>query len=117
MIYPQPDENDARPSWDEDEADWLIGKHIVVGITRLASDGRTVKAQSQYRGKIISADEADGFKIECEGALAGEIMTLPPDLRAFRFVDAGEDKLRSTGEGAEKPEIIANYTIIEPSRS
>jgi hypothetical protein len=106
MIYPQPDDSDERPSWDQDKADWLIGKHVVIGITRLASDGRTVKAQSQYHGKIISADEIDGFKIECEGAWAGKTMTLPPDLRAFRFSNLGEN-----------PEIISNWTFVEPSKS
>jgi hypothetical protein len=114
MISPQPDESDGRPSWDQDEADWLIGKHVVVGITRLASDGRTAKAQSQYRGKIISADEVNGFKIECEGSFAGKIMTFPADLRAFRYVDGGELK-RPISEVVENPDIISNWTIVEPS--
>ncbi|MFZ1078144.1 MAG: hypothetical protein WAN31_00475 [Methylovirgula sp.] len=113
MTSPRPEESETRP-WDQDKANWLIGKHVVVGITRLASDGRTVKAQSRYRGKVISADRVDGFEIECEGAWAGRIMTLPPDLGAFRLVDADENKLRSTGEAVKDPEIIANWTIVEP---
>ncbi len=98
--------NDARPAWNPVKADKLIGKHVLIGITRLASDGVTVKAQSQYRGKIVAADEVDGFKIECEGAFAGKIMTLPADLRAFRIVDSGE-----------RPEIVSNWTIVEPAES
>jgi hypothetical protein len=117
MTWPEPDDGDGRPSWDQDEADWLIGKHIVVGITRLASDGRTVKAQSQYQGKIIDADGVEGFKVECEGAFAGRIMTLPADLRAFRLVDADGNRLQSLSEAAEDCSVIANWTIIEPSRS
>jgi hypothetical protein len=117
MISPEPDDRDEASSWDQDEADWLIGKQVVVGITRLASDGVTVKAQSQYHGKIISADEVDGFKVDCGGKLAGRTMTLPPDLSAFRIVNRGERKLQSTGEIADEPEIISNWTIVEPSTS
>jgi hypothetical protein len=115
MISPEPEENNERPLWDRDEADWLVGKEVVVGITRLAADGVTVKAQSQYRGKIVSADEVDGFKLECEGNLAGRIMTLPPDLRAFRIVKPSEPK--ATGASGGDPEIISNWTIVEPSES
>ncbi|MGB7699256.1 MAG: hypothetical protein WBL57_08070 [Methylovirgula sp.] len=39
---------------------------------------------------------------------------MPPDLGAFRLVDADENKLRSTGEAVKDPEIIANWTIVEP---
>ena len=117
MISPEPDDRDEGSSWDQDEAEWLIGKQVVVGITRLASDGVTVKAQSQYHGKIVSADEVDGFKVECEGKLAGRIMTLPPDLSAFRIVNSGEHKPQSTGEAADESEIVSNWTIVESSKS
>jgi hypothetical protein len=117
MISPEPEERGEGSSWDQDEPDWLVGKQVVVGITRLASDGVRVKAQSQYHGKIVSADEVDGFKVECEGKLAGRTMTLPPNLSAFRIAKAGEQKLQSGGEIADEPEIISNWTIVEPSKS
>ena len=117
MISPEPDDRDDGSSWDQDEADWLVGKQVVVGITRLASDGVTVKAQSQYRGKIVSADEVDGFKIECGGKLAGKIMTLPPDLSSFRIVEPDEQKRQSSSKAADEPEIVSNWTIVEPSKS
>lgn len=113
MISLRSDEKDGPPSWDPEEAAWLIGKHVLIGITRLASDGRTVRAQSQYRGKIISADEIEGFKVACEGPLAGKIMTLPADLRAFRYVDA-ETGNRPINEIIKDPDIIANWVIVDP---
>jgi hypothetical protein len=117
MTSPRSEESDARSPWDQDEADWLIGKQVVVGITRLAADGKTVKAQSQYHGKIVAADEADGFEIECEGAWAGRRMILPSDLSAFRFLDDGENAPWPRCKGVENLEIVSNWTFVEPSNS
>ena len=29
----------GKPEWDDDDADFLIGKYVLVGITRVAADG------------------------------------------------------------------------------
>jgi hypothetical protein len=114
---PASDESDGPPSWDQDEADWLIGKCVLVGVTYLASDGVTVSSQGQYHGKIVSADQEKGFAIECEGAWAGRTMGLPPVLSAFRPADPGEYKLRSTGEVVKDPDLLATWSIVEASKS
>jgi hypothetical protein len=114
---PASDEPDGPPPWDQDEADWLIGKHVLVGVTYLASDGVTVSSQGQYHGRIVSADQSKGFAIECEGAWAGKTMGLPPMLSAFRLADPGKYKLRSTGEVVEDPDVLATWSIVEPSKS
>jgi hypothetical protein len=108
----------AEPEdWDQDEADWLVGQYALVGITWVAADGETVKTQGQYHGRIVAADKSDGFKIECEGACAGQTMSLPPDTNVFSPADPGEYKLRSTGEVVKDPDVLASWTIIEPVRS
>lgn len=112
----EPSAEDGPLSWDQQKADSLIGKYAPVGITRLAPDGKTVKSQTQYHGRIIAADRANGFKIECEGALAGKIMGLPPDLRPFKPAASGEYKLRSTGEIVNDPDVLASWSIVEPSK-
>jgi hypothetical protein len=114
---PPEQENDGPQAWDQGEADWLIGKYALVGVTWLAADGETVKTQGQYHGRITTADKQNGIKVESEGVHAGQTMGLPPDLRAFSPADPGEYKLRSTGEIVKDPDVLASWTITEPLKS
>ena len=107
---------DGPPIWDQDEADWLVGKYTLVGVTYLAPDGETVTSQAQYHGKIVSADSKSGFKIECEGEWAGKTLGLPPLLGAFQLASPGEYKLRSTGETVKDPEVLATWSITAAPR-
>ncbi len=70
----------------------------------LEPDGKTVKAQGQYHGRIVAADKDKGFKIECEGVWAGKTMGLPPHLQSFRPANPGKYELRSTGEVVNDPD-------------
>jgi hypothetical protein len=106
--------DDAPPEWNQDKADWLIGKTVLVGITCVASDGATVTSQSQYYGKIIAAERNKGISIACEGQWSGQTELLPPDLRAFEPANPGEYRLRSTGEVVKDPDILSTWTVNEP---
>lgn len=107
-----PDEPaDGPPEWNQDDADWLIGKYVLVGMTYLEADGETVTSQVQCHGRIVSADRENGFKIECEGKGAGRTMGLPPTLGAFHVADKGEYSLRSTGEIVKDPDMLATWSI------
>jgi hypothetical protein len=108
---------DDRPKWDREEAEGFVGLLVLVGITCLAADGERVISQVQYFGRIVSVDATKGLEIACEGKLAGEIKTLPPDLRAFHHAKPGQYRLRSTGETIENPDLTATWSITEPSRS
>ena len=99
------------------EADWLVGKTILAGITFLPADGETVKSQGQYHGKIVRADRKSGIAIECEGVWSGKTMTLPPVISAFRPADPGEYRLRSTGEVIKDPDVLTTWSITEPMKS
>jgi hypothetical protein len=108
---------DGPPQWDQSEADWLIGKIALVGITRLASDGATIRSQGQYHGKIVRADRSAGIVIECEGVWSGKTMTLPPMTGVFHPANSGEYRLRSTGEIIKDPDVLATWSITEPVKS
>ena len=108
---PPVDPPEGPPPWDQDEADWLVGKYALVGVTYLEADGQTVTSKGQYHGRIVSADKENGFKIECEGTWAGRTMDLPPDLSAFRVADSRDYRLRSTGETVKDPDVLATWTI------
>ncbi len=114
---PSFDEAKGPPKWDQSEADWLIGKVAIVGVTNLASDGTTVKSQAQYHGKIVRADCNAGIVIECEGVWSGKTMTLPPMTGAFHPADSGEYRLRSTGEIIKDPDVLTTRSITEPVKS
>jgi hypothetical protein len=114
---PSADEPDGPPKWDQDDADWLVGKYALVGLTYLAADGETVTGQEQYHGRIVAADRDNGLKIECEGAWAGKTLGLPPVPSSFQLANPGEYRLRATGETVKDPDVLATWSITEASRS
>ena len=79
----QLDPEDEPSVWNQDDADWLVGKYALIGITHVAADGETVTGQDQYHGRIESADSEKGIEMVCEGRWSGQKMMLPPDLAAF----------------------------------
>ena len=93
---------------------WLIGKVALVGMTKLASDGKTVIAQQQFHGVIEACDAATGIRIACKGVGDIENIMLPPTTKPFLDAKAGEYRLRSTGEIIRNPDVTASWTITEP---
>src|SRR5262249_50129823 len=114
---PHIEEIPGTRKWDQDEAEWMVGKYVLVGLTYLASDKKAVTSQQQYHGRITKAEQGAGFTIECEGVSAGKTMVLPPDLRAFRLASRGEYRLRSTGEVVRDPDILTTWSITQPLKS
>jgi hypothetical protein len=114
---PQVEETSGKPKWDQDEAEWLLGKSIVIGFTYLASDEKTVTSQHQFHGRITKAHSSVGLTIECEGVSAGKTIVLPPDLSAFRLASKGEYRLRSTGEVITDPDMLTTWTVVQRPKS
>ncbi len=100
--------------WNQDDADWLVGKYALIGITHMAADGETVTGQDQYHGRIESADQAKGIEMTCEGRWAGQKMTLPPDLAAFHRAEPGEYKLKASSDVVNDPDVLATWSIVAP---
>jgi hypothetical protein len=108
---------DDPPVWDQDEADRLVGRYVLVGITSLKADGETVISQAQYHGRIVSADRRIGFKVECEGKWKGHSTGLPPHISVFQSAKPGKYTFRETGEIVEDPDLLATWTVIERATS
>jgi|TARA_B100000614_G_C14540193_1_gene489982 hypothetical protein len=104
-------------SWDEARAAWLMGKYVLVGITYFAADGETVEHRQEFHGRVVEVDRENGLSIECAGALAGEVMHLPPDTSAFVSAQRADYKLRSTGETVTNPDALATWSVYPPSGS
>jgi hypothetical protein len=88
----------------------LVGKYVLVGITRLAADGSLLE-KTECHGTIASVDSDDGIKVELSD---GEVLTLPPSPEEFRDARPGIYRLRSTGEEVVDPDLTTVWTIQEP---
>ncbi len=112
---PRPEPGDDLTVWNEDDANWLVGKYALVGITHVAADGHTVRGQDQYHGRIESADQEKGIEMACEGEWAGQKIVLPPDLAAFCRAEPGAYRLKSSSEVVIDPDVLASWSIVEPA--
>jgi hypothetical protein len=101
-----------RPPWDQDAANRLLDKSILVGLTYERPDGELI-ARVQLHGTINRVDARHGIGIERAGT--GELFWLPPDLRSFDQAPPGEYRLRSGGEVVTDPDLLSSWTIREPS--
>jgi hypothetical protein len=111
-----PDGNEP-PAWDQEDADGLIGQQVIVGVTNVAADGKTVTSQVQCWGRIVSA-KPDGITLVCEGKQwMGQTMRLPPHLPAFHAAKPGIYRLRSTGETVENPDLTTTWTLFDRPKS
>ncbi len=85
--------------WEE-----LIGKYVLVGITR--KDMRDADlGQEQIHGRVVASDPNGGLSLRLEGTRTGDIYSLPPDLRSFKPAPPGDYRLRSTGEVVQNPTL------------
>jgi hypothetical protein len=113
----RPEPGDDPAVWNEDDANWLVGKYVLVGITHVAADGHTVTGHDQYHGRIESADQEKGIEMACEGEWAGQKIMLPPDLAAFFRAEPGEYRLKSSSDVVIDPDVLASWSIVEPAEA
>jgi hypothetical protein len=104
-----------RPPWDEAVAKELVGRYLLIGITRLDAAGTQIQ-QVQIHGYVQSYDKMSGIKVHLEGKRKGETYMLPPDTQAFQRAKPGKYTLRSTGEIVVDPDFTTSWTIQEPAR-
>lgn len=104
--------DDGTPSFDQTLAASLIGKHVLVGMTRQDVNGNML-TREQFHGEVAVADSEKGFCLELPGTRVGEMKWLPPYTRAFLNAKPGEYRLRSTGEVVINPDFTATWTVTE----
>ena len=105
------------PQWDQEKADRLVGKYVLIGITWLAADRQTVEAQGEYHGRVTAVDPEKGITVACEGSAAGQTMDLPPVPSAFQEARPGNYRLQSTDEVVENPDFTSAWTFAAPTQS
>ena len=106
--------NEESP-WDEELAQGLLGRLVLVGLTFLSHTGE-LKEQKQFFGKVLRASKSEGILLGLAGRRAGEEFNLPPDTSAFKEARLGEYRLRTTGEVVTDPDFTVTYTITEAAK-
>ena len=111
MPHP-PNFDDGRPSFDYEFAQKLIGKRVLIGVTRQDRRGQHI-SHDQFHGVVVAADAVRGIEIELAGARSGEKKWLPPATEPFEAAAKGQYRLRSTGEVVVDPDFTAQWTLTQ----
>ena len=104
------DDLPPREFFDDEFAERLIGKTLLVGITHEDHNGRYLR-RSQFYGRIIAADRRLGV---CVRSDAGEEMWFPPDTRGIKPAQPGVYRNRATGEVVADPDYTATWVFNSP---
>jgi hypothetical protein len=104
------DNVDDRAVWDDDLAQRLLGKVMLVGLTYIGVDGAVVE-QQQFFGQAVSVDRRKGILVALSGGRSGEHFNLPPDTRAIDTAAPGEYRRRATGDVVVNPDYTAVFSI------
>jgi hypothetical protein len=87
----------------------LIGKTIIIGITRLDANDELIE-QIQING-VFSQATSKGIMIRLS---TGDDYKLPPDYGSIKKALSGEYRFRTTGETVMDPDYMTTWTIHEP---
>ncbi len=106
--------SNGAPAWDKERALALVGKSVVVGVTTVGPDKKTVVSQEQFHGMILTAVEGRGIEVVClSGAKEGETVMLPPTTTPYLDAKPGDYRLRSTGDVVTNPDLTVMWTVYQ----
>ena len=103
--------DDGNPELNQDRANAMLGKTVLVGITWDAHSPQKPPTQSQVAGTIEHIDST-GIRLRLRD---GSAYDLPPDIRFFENALPGEYRLRSTGEAISDPDFTCTWWAVYPS--
>jgi hypothetical protein len=91
----------------------LVGRSVIIVVTRRSRDGRLVR-QEQYQARIVRASRIEGVVL-C--APSGDELKLPADLRGFYAASPGKYRFRGPGEAVNDPDLTMIWTYRSPTGS
>lgn len=100
--------NAMLPPLDDAKAEEMIGKVVLVGVTRYGGDGQ-VQGLEQYAGTVlrISADEGVVLADEDDG----HERYLPPMLDQYQRAEPGEYRMRNGGMIVVDPDYLTAWDL------
>jgi len=97
--------------WDAALAAELLGRLVLVGVTRQTPDEELIE-QLQVYGIVVAVDETEGISVEVHGEQwKGRTFALPPSPRAFQKARPGKYTLRGTGEVVTDPDYTTTWML------
>jgi hypothetical protein len=103
-----------EPHFDEKEAESIIGKHLLVGVTH-RNHNEEITGIEQFHGEVIRASREEGIILRLSGS--GEERWVPPDLSRLEPAAPGNYKLKATGEVVVDPDLLSTWTVYPPKQS
>lgn len=100
-----------EPTFDEEEAKAIIGKHLLVGVTHLNRHDEITHIE-QFHGEIIRASRNEGIILRLS---SGEERWVPPDLTHLEPATASHYTLKGTGEVVVDPDFLSTWTVYPPN--
>lgn len=107
------DRGEFVPEWDDDVANALIGRRVLVGLTYRRRGDDSVVRFEQIHGMVRAVDRARGITVALDGVLANQTRVLPPFTNMFEPAPAGTYRLKTTGESVENPDFTAMWDVFE----
>jgi hypothetical protein len=98
------------PPFTADDCARLLGKRLLVGITRVHYDGAVI-GQEQFCGVIEVVSDELGILLRLAD---GRTRTLPPEIEAIEDAEPGVYHLRTTGEEIHDPDYVSTWTVRVP---
>jgi hypothetical protein len=104
--------NGIEPQIDDIGFQEIIGKRLLVGITR-RNHADEITGYEQIHGTIIRASQSEGIIIRLNDDEKEQ--WLPPDLTRLQKAKPGEYRLKTTGEIVVDPDFLATWTVYPPT--
>lgn len=95
-----------------EQAEALRGRLLLIGVTERGADG---ERHFQTYGRVVNVAPSEGVTIECMGAHAGRMFTVPPDPQAFAPAPPNDYRLRSTGDVVRNPDFLVTFDVLSRS--
>lgn len=102
-----------RPYFDEEEAQLIIGKHLLVGVTYRNHLDEITRIE-QFHGKIVRASLEEGIIVRLNES--DEERWVPPDLSRLEKAAPGNYRLKESGEVVTAPDFLSTWTVYPPEQ-
>jgi hypothetical protein len=89
-----------QPYFNEDDAQLLVGKRLLVGITH-RNQADEVTGYEQFHGEVVRASRKEGIILKLHNST--EERWLPPDLSVIEEAAPSDYRLKSTGRSSSIP--------------
>ncbi|HDS1138134.1 TPA: hypothetical protein QDZ75_002170 [Stenotrophomonas maltophilia] len=96
------------PILDDAKVEEMIGKVVLVGVTRYGGDGQ-VQGLEQYAGTVLRISAVEGVVLADEND--GHERYLPPMLDHYQPAEPGEYRMRSSGMIVVDPDYLATWDL------